>query len=238
MSEAAGQTGPAFRLVVFDCDGTLVDSQHSIVAAMNIAFEDAGLDEPDAAAVRHVVGLALEEAIARLLPRAIPEQHRQVAAAYRRAFHILRQRPDYQELLFPGIREVIEGLERAGSLLGVATGKSRRGLIATLERHGLRDKFVTLQTVDDNPGKPAPDMLLRAMRETGAEPAQTAMIGDTIYDLEMARRAGTAAIAATWGYHDVAELGPHADAVAESPAALLSVIEILSGRFSCVSEQS
>jgi phosphoglycolate phosphatase len=229
MSETP-RIGPGFRLIVFDCDGTLVDSQHSIVAAMRIAFEDSGLDEPDPVAVRHVVGLTLEEAIARLLPRAIPELHRQVASVYRRAFHAIRQRPDYEEPLFPGILKVIEALDRSGLLLGVATGKSRRGLIVTLERHGLGDKFVTLQTADDNPGKPAPDMLIRAMRETGSVPAQTAMIGDTVYDLEMARRAGTAAIAATWGYHDAAELGPHADALADTPAALLAAIDTLSGR--------
>jgi phosphoglycolate phosphatase len=230
MSAISGRPAPAFRLVVFDCDGTLVDSQHSIVAAMGAAFDETGLGEPDAAAVRHIVGLTLEEAVVRLLPRAIPEQHRQVAAAYRRAFHGIRLRPDYQEPLFEGMREVIEALDRAGSLLGIATGKSRRGLIATLGRHGLGDRFVTLQTADDNVGKPAPDMLLRAMLETGSEPAQTVMIGDTVYDLDMARRAGTAGIAATWGYHDAADLGPYADAIAESPAALLSVIDTLSRR--------
>ncbi|MEX2201039.1 MAG: HAD-IA family hydrolase [Dongiaceae bacterium] len=230
MSAVSSCPAPAFRLVVFDCDGTLVDSQHSIVAAMRAAFEETGLGEPDPNAVRHIVGLTLEEAVVRLLPRALPEQHRQVAAAYRRAFHGIRLRPDFQEPLFEGMREVIEALDRAGALLGIATGKSRRGLIATLERHGLGDRFVTLQTADDNPGKPAPDMLLRAMVETGSEPAQTVMIGDTIYDLEMARRAGAAGIAATWGYHDAADLGPCADAIADSPAALLSVIDTLSRR--------
>lgn len=226
------------RLVVFDCDGTLVDSQHAIVAAMRIAFEEMGLDEPDPSSVRHVVGLTLEDAIARLLPRALPELHRQTAAAYRRAFQTLRTRPDHHEPLFDGIRAVIDTLAGDGMLLGVATGKSRRGLIATLDRHGLGGRFITLQTVDDNPGKPAPDMLLRAMSDAGVQPGETVMVGDTIYDLEMARNAGTAAIGVAWGYHAAEELEPYADAVAASPSALLSIIATLSGRQSCVSAPS
>lgn len=227
-----------FRLVVFDCDGTLVDSQHAIVQAMRVAFDEMGLGEPDPAAVRHVVGLMLEEAIARLLPKALPEVHRQTASAYRRAFQSLRKRADHQEPLFDGVGDVIEALSREGVLLGVATGKSRRGLVATLERHGLGEKFVTLQTVDDNPGKPAPDMLRRAMAEAGVGPEDTVMIGDTLYDLEMARNAGTAAVGVAWGYHAAEELRPYADAVAGSPAALLSILATLSGRPSCVSAPS
>ncbi len=238
MSAPVSARRSSIRLVVFDCDGTLVDSQHAIVEATRVAFREMGLNEPDPSSVRHVVGLTLEDAIARLLPRALPELHRQVAAAYRRAFQTLRSRTDYQEPLFDGIREVIDALARAGMFLGVATGKSRRGLIATLDRHGLGGKFVTLQTVDDNPGKPAPDMLRRAMAEAGVDPGETAMIGDTIYDIEMARNAGTAAIGVAWGYHVAEELAPFADAVAASPPALLSIIATLSGRPSCVSAPS
>jgi phosphoglycolate phosphatase len=230
MTEPAGLARSPFRLVVFDCDGTLVDSQHAIVAAMQIAFGEMGLDEPDPSSVRHVVGLTLEDAIARLLPRALPELHRQTAAAYRRAFQTLRSRPDHQEPLFEGIGAVIDALAGAGILLGVATGKSRRGLVATLDRHGLGNRFVTLQTVDDNPGKPAPGMLLRAMLEAGVEPDETAMVGDTMYDIEMARNAGTAAIGVAWGYHVAEELAPYADAVAASPPALLPIIVTLSER--------
>lgn len=238
MTGPAALAGSPVRLVVFDCDGTLVDSQHAIVAAMRIAFDEMGLDEPEASSVRHVVGLTLEDAIARLLPRALPELHRQTAAAYRRAFQALRSRPDHQEPLFDGIRAVIDALAGDGVLLGVATGKSRRGLIATLDRHGLGGRFVTLQTVDDNPGKPAPSMLLRAMAEAGVGPGETVMVGDTIYDIEMARNAGTAAIGVAWGYHVAEELAPYADAVAASPPALLPIIAALSGRQSCVSVQS
>ncbi len=235
MSAQAALQRSGIRFVVFDCDGTLVDSQHAIVEAMRISFRETGLVEPDASSVRHVVGLTLEDAIARLLPRALPELHRQVAAAYRGAFQTLRSRPDHREPLFGGIREVIDALTDAGVPLGVATGKSRRGLIATLDRHGLGGKFVTLQTVDDNPGKPAPDMLRRAMADAGANPGQTVMVGDTIYDIEMARNAGTAVIGVAWGYHAADELAPFADAVAATPPALLSIIATLSGRPSCVS---
>jgi phosphoglycolate phosphatase len=238
MNDALRSPGSGFRLVVFDCDGTLVDSQHAIVEAMRIAFQELGLGEPDPAAVRHVVGLVLEEAIARLLPRALPELHRQTAAAYRRAFHMLRSRADHQEPMFDGVLDAIDALSRSGTLLGVATGKSRRGLVATLERHGLGDKFVTLQTVDDNPGKPAPAMLLRAMADAGARPAETAMVGDTLYDMEMARNAGTAAIGVAWGYHAAEELLAHADAVAASPAALLSILATLPRRQKCESAPS
>jgi phosphoglycolate phosphatase len=238
MTEPAVLARSPVQLVVFDCDGTLVDSQHAIVAAMRIAFAEMGLDEPDPSSVRHVVGLTLEDAIARLLPRALPELHRQTAAAYRRAFQTLRSRPDHQEPLFDGIRAVIDALAADGMALGVATGKSRRGLIATLDRHGLGSRFATLQTVDDNPGKPAPDMLFRAMSDAGVGPGETVMVGDTIYDIEMARNAGTAAIGVAWGYHVAEELAPYADAVAASPPALLPIIATLSGRKSCVSVPS
>ncbi|MGH7003599.1 MAG: HAD-IA family hydrolase, partial [Alphaproteobacteria bacterium] len=117
------------------------------------------------------------------------------------------------EPLFPGIRALIEAFEAEGVLLGVATGKGRRGLNITLDQHGLLRHFVTCQTADDAPGKPNPEMLRRAMAATGAEPGKTAMIGDTTYDMLMALSAGTVAIGVAWGYHPPVELhaaGAHA----------------------------
>lgn len=196
----------SLRLVVFDFDGTLVDSQHGIAAAMAEAFAAHGLAPPQAEAVRGVIGLTLESAVARLLPD--PRDlagARRIADAYREAFH-LRRHGGPEESLFPGAREAIASLDRSGILLGIATGKGRRGLTAALDRLGLAEAFVTLQTVDDAPGKPHPEMLRRAMAEAGAEPWETAVIGDTTYDMEMAANAKVAAFGVAWGYHAPAAL--------------------------------
>jgi len=194
------------RLAVFDCDGTLVDSQHSIVASMFQAFDAHAQPRPDAEAVRHVVGLPLLEAIARLVPEGAPADHARLEAGYVEAFRALREAGSVDDPLYPGALEGLAALEAAGCVLGVATGKSSRGLKATLETHGLTGRFRTLQTADKGPGKPNPDMLLSAMDETGAASADTVMIGDTTFDMEMARNAGTMAIGVAWGYHERAEL--------------------------------
>ncbi|MFQ5765225.1 MAG: HAD-IA family hydrolase, partial [Rhodospirillales bacterium] len=189
------------RLAVFDCDGTLVDSQHSIVASMFAAFDAHAQPRPDAEAVRHVVGLPLREAIARLIPDGATADCGRLETSYVEAFRALRRAGGVDDPLYPGALDVLAVLEASGWVLGVATGKSSRGLVATLEAHGLTKRFRTLQTADKGPGKPNPDMLLNAMTETGAEPANTVMIGDTTFDMEMARRAGAVAIGVSWGYH-------------------------------------
>lgn len=194
------------RLAVFDCDGTLVDSQHNIVAAMDVAWTTHGLEPVAAAAVRRVVGLPLLEAIADLYPQGSHDIHLALTETYKEAFHSLRQLPDHHEPLFPGTLEALQAMEEAGYLLAVATGKSRRGLTATLSRHGLENRFVALKTADDGPGKPHPHMLLEAMEESGADADSTLMIGDTIFDIEMARHAKVRSIGVSWGYHDPHEL--------------------------------
>lgn len=194
------------RLAIFDCDGTLVDSQHAIVSAMAAAWRSCGLPEPDPHAVRRIVGLSVLDAVARLLPEGPPDLHLTLAQRYKTAFRDSRLRGELEEPLFPGIAAAIETLDAEGVLLGVATGKSRRGLLSTLERHGLRDRFVTLQTADDCAGKPDPDMVLRALSETGVEPADAVVIGDTTYDIGMARRAAVGAVGVSWGYHEPEEL--------------------------------
>ena len=189
------------QLVLFDCDGTLVDSQHHIVAAMHSAFGAQGLALPEPELVRRTVGLPLSVAIESLLPAgaglaAVVESYRQAAIAQ-------RLDPDHHEPIFPGLIETLDRLDAAGYLLGVATGKARRGLDFTLATHGLTGRFVTLQTNDVvAAGKPAPDMVLQAMAETGAVPASTIVVGDTSYDMEMARNAGVPAIGVAWGYHE------------------------------------
>jgi phosphoglycolate phosphatase len=194
------------KLCVFDCDGTLIDSQHSIIASMAAAFAAHGLAEPSASSVRQVVGLALTAAVARLLPDADVSTHELVSRSYRDAFSDMRRRGELTEPLFPGAVDALEAIEAAGWLLGVATGKSHRGLLATLAGHGLEQRFVTLQTADHAPSKPSPEMLRQAMTEAGAEPQSTVMIGDTSFDIEMARNAGALAVGVKWGYHDEEDL--------------------------------
>jgi phosphoglycolate phosphatase len=190
------------RLVIFDCDGTLVDSQHHIVAAMHSAFGAHGLALPDPDCIRRTVGLPLATAIESLLPPGGPTLAA-VVEAYKEAAIAQRLAPDHCEPLFPGLVETLDRLEMAGFLLGIATGKARRGLDFTLATHNLVGRFVTLQTNDVvAAGKPAPDMVIQAMVETGAVPASTVVIGDTTYDIEMARNAGVPAIGVAWGYHD------------------------------------
>lgn len=211
----------SLRLAMFDWDGTLVDSQHTIFAAVRVAFESCGIAPPEPARARAVIGLPLAEAMAALVPPGAALDPRLLVARYKEAFAAARARPDFAEPLFPGALAALAALEADGYLLGVATGKGRRGLEATLARHGLLDRFVTIQTSDGGPSKPHPDMLLRAIAETGVEPAACVMIGDTTFDVRMARAARAKALGVAWGYHGVDELAAAcAHAIVESFAAL------------------
>ena len=195
------------RLAIFDCDGTLVDSQANICRAMEEAFALAQLEPPHRNDIRRIVGLSLVEAIARLLPHADAGLHRAMAEDYKRVFFTLRGNGAMEEEpLFDGIAEALEALDDAGWLLGVATGKSDRGLAHILEHHGIRHRFVTLQTADRHPSKPHPSMIEAAIAEAGAAPETSAMIGDTSFDMLMARAAGAHAIGVAWGYHPPHEL--------------------------------
>lgn len=218
------------RLCVFDCDGTLVDSQHAIVDSMAAAFVAEGATPPPAALVRRVVGLTLRAAVAALLPGADAGLHGRIVDGYRRAYGRQRRLGQAAEPLFPGALEAVAAIEEAGWLLGMATGKSRRGALATLAAYGLDGRFVTLQTADSGAGKPAPDLLLKAMAETGAAPQSTVMIGDTAYDMAMARNAGTLSVGVAWGYHDVQDLAASgADIIIDDFAKLMPALERLFG---------
>ena len=201
---AAG--GRPVTLVLFDCDGTLVDSQHVIVDAMQAAFANHGLAPPPAEAVRRVVGLSLHHSMAVLAPESTAEDQDALTERYKQAFIAQRAAGRPQGLLYPGAAEAICRLAEQGHVLGVATGKSRRGLAATLERFALADFFATLQTADDAPSKPHPGMVHQAIAETGATPATTVVIGDTTFDVEMAVAAGATALGVSWGYHEVSDL--------------------------------
>ena len=194
------------RLAIFDCDGTLVDSQADICAAMDAAFAAAGLMAPDRQQTRRVVGLSLHEAMRQLHPAGLDDDHASLAEHYRQAFRQLRQRGAVAEPLYEGIAALVRDLDAAGWLLGVATGKSDRGLVHCLETHGLKGHFVTLQTADRHPSKPHPSMIEAALDATGADRANTVMIGDTAYDMEMACAARVRAIGVSWGYHETDEL--------------------------------
>lgn len=215
------------RLAVFDCDGTLVDSQANIIRAMEDCFARHRLDAPCQHATRRIVGLSLVEAMQTLLPDADAALHMSLAEDYKTAFQRLRaERALLEEPLYPGVAEGLQTLEARGWLLGVATGKSDRGLALILAHHGLASHFATLQTADRHPSKPDPSMLHAAMAETGAAPAATVMIGDTVFDMAMGVAAGVRSIGVDWGYHDADELhAAGASAVADRFDDLLTLLE-------------
>ncbi len=195
------------RLVLFDFDGTLVDSQHSIVAAFAMACRDLAIEDVDPTSIRRSIGLPLAVAIA----ASVPEAHRHRAPALTESYklahrHLAASTPDH-DALFPGAAATLAALRNSGAVLGIATGKGRRGLVNTLHKHGLFDHFTVLRTADDGPGKPDPFMVLSALGETGIERNDAVMVGDTVFDMTMAANAGIQAIGVGWGYHPPAELG-------------------------------
>jgi len=195
------------KLIVFDCDGTLVDSQHLIAESMRLSFEGSGLAAPERTAILRTVGLSVPEAMRVLAQEQSPGTRDELARSYREWCMVLRRQPNTDEPLFPGAASLLFSLAaREDVLLGLATGKSRRGVTRFIEQNGLQGIFATVQTADDAPSKPHPAMLLQAMEETGATPGTTIMIGDTSYDMLMANCANVEGIGVSWGYHPVADL--------------------------------
>lgn len=193
-------------LILFDCDGTLVDSQHVIVETMNLAFRAQGLAPPTAAATRSIVGLSLEVAMGVLAPDRDADDHLRLAEVYKEQFANLRLTEDFSEPMFEGAIDVLDKLATTDIQLGVATGKSLRGLRMVLEHHQISDRFVTLQTADFHPSKPHPSMVEKALSETGALAKDTWLLGDTTFDIEMAVAGGVRPIGVTWGYHQTEAL--------------------------------
>ncbi len=205
------------RLALFDCDGTLVDSQAAICLAMENCFADAGMQPPTRPQIRHIVGLSLVEIMRALLPDGDDALHRDMAERYRAAFLALRGVGMVDEPLYDGIAALIADLRQNGWMIGVATGKSDRGLERCLSHHNIRDHFITLQTADRHPSKPHPSMILQAMADAGAAPETTVMIGDTTYDILMGKAAGCHTIGVNWGYHGPEDLqAAGADRIAEN----------------------
>ncbi|WP_420861384.1 HAD-IA family hydrolase [Algirhabdus cladophorae] len=221
------------RLVIFDVDGTLVDSQGTIVLAMNAGLKHAGLAPLSREKILSIVGLSLPEAAELLVPGGTPQQHADLAEGYRRAYRLEREAagPTKSSPLYPGALETLTTLNgQPETLLGVATGKSKRGLDILIASYGLEKHFVTLQAADFHPSKPSPSMVLQALDEAGVDAAQAVMIGDTTYDIEMGCAAGVKTIGVAWGYHAVEDLlASGAHKIATEFAQIPSLIDELLG---------
>jgi len=200
----------ARRLVIFDVDGTLVDSQMDILSAMHQAFAAQGLPVPDRGKILGGVGLSLDILMQRLMPSQTDGVRAALVQGYKDAYMALRseQGAAISSPLYPGALAALETLHaRDDVVLGVATGKSRRGLDKLIAGHHLAAMFMTQQVADTHPSKPHPSMLRAALHETGVQAGDAVMVGDTSFDMDMAQSAGISGIGVSWGYHPVAELG-------------------------------
>jgi phosphoglycolate phosphatase len=213
------------KLVLFDCDGTLVDSAGLIHETMRRTFVHFSKPEPSFEDTKAIIGLTLDIAIARMQGKQhVDDEAIEMMAYYKSLFSVVRADLDYREPLFDGIRELMDTLEaRDEILLGAVTGKSRRGLDSVKQTHGF--KFIASRTADDCPSKPHPAMVTECCDETGMRPADTLVIGDAIYDMQMAKAAGATAIGVSWGYASVDELKQAgADVIVNHPSEILAHI--------------
>jgi len=197
------------RLVVFDWDGTLTDSVGHITAMIALAIERAGLPARSAAQIREIIGLGMAAGIRSLYPD--DPEHAATALARVQTDPDVHARVRQAAPLFPGAADLLARLAADGTLLAVATGKGRAGLDRDMGAAGIGDLFATVRCADDGPGKPSPWMLEEILTETGTRPGEAIVVGDTLYDLEMAAAAGVAAVAVSWGVHPrdrLARAGP------------------------------
>jgi phosphoglycolate phosphatase len=197
------KSDPVPRLVIFDVDGTLIDSQNFILAAMRRAFFHADRPAPTDEATLGIVGLSLPEAMEVLVPGAAGHERERLVRLYKDSFRALREESggEAQAQFYPGARDALNRLDTAGYLLSIATGKARRGLNHMLDSHGLQHLFIGTQTADDAPSKPHPGMVQNCLAATGVENHRAVVVGDTEYDMAMARAAGVRAVGVSWGYH-------------------------------------
>lgn len=200
-----------YELVVFDWDGTLLDSAGAIVRAIQSSCRDLGLPVPEDSRARHVIGLGLADAMRHAVPDLPVDRYQAMVERYR--FHYLSG--DHELTLFDGVPEMLERLKGDGHILAVATGKSRAGLERALDHSGLRHLFQASRCADECHSKPHPQMLEELMEEFGVAQAATVMIGDTSHDLLMASNAGVDSLAVTYGAH------PHDHLLEHNPVACL-----------------
>lgn len=190
------------KLVLFDCDGTLVDSGGLIHRCMAETFANAGLRVPEIKETHEIIGLTLNLAISQVSGIPMGPEVENLTQAYKTQFTTIRQEADFDEPLYDGIAELLSELATQDDvLLGMVTGKSRRGVRSVMERHDFERFFHVSRCADDCPSKPHPAMVLECCNEMGCDVSQTLVIGDTTYDMMMARSAGATAIGVAWGYH-------------------------------------
>ena len=218
------------RLVIFDVDGTLVDSQEMIFDAFTYAYKGLGLPVPDRDRALGFVGRSLEVIFPELSPELDTATHLALAQGYRGAYMDIREEKGSNATspFFPGARKALDTLKAQDwTVLAVATGKSKRGLDKLIESHGLEGYFLSQQVADFHPSKPHPAMVEACLAETGINSVQAVMIGDTTFDIDMGRAAGVKTIGVSWGYHPVETL--NADTIIHSYDALLGAIDDLIG---------
>lgn len=214
------------RLALFDCDGTLVDSAFAIQRAMIMVFQQFSYSEPSLDETKSVIGLSLDLAIAHLLKRPVDDEILAMVAAYKENYRKIRSDVFSAEPLFPGVLDMLTTLEKDDTtLLGVVTGKSRMGIDRICEAYKLHC-FITIKTADDCPSKPNPAMVIESCKQTGVFPESTYVIGDSIYDMQMAKLAKAKAVGVSWGYHMPDALrAAGADFIAREPKDLLSILK-------------
>ncbi len=217
------------RLVIFDLDGTLIDSVALIVETVTNAFAAVNEPVPNERAIRAISGITATEAMGILVPHASPERIGTIMESYRT--HYRSNAGVAREPLFAGALDALDRLQAdPATILAVATGKGYKGAVTLLERHGIIGRFNSIETPDHNRGKPDPQMIHTAIEKAGATPARSVMIGDTTHDMRMARAAGVGAIGVTWGYHERSELlAEGADIVIDSFDKLDGAIDQLIG---------
>ncbi|MGL4490400.1 MAG: HAD-IA family hydrolase [Rhizobiaceae bacterium] len=215
------------KLFLFDCDGTILDSVSIIHDSMVRTFGEAGYALPSQAQTRSIIGLTLNLAIARLLKRHVNAEVETMTTRYKQHFHAIYNQPDFSQSLFDGMGDLITGFVSHDRVdLGIVTGKSRRGMDMFFDKHGFRNDFKIIRTADDCPSKPHPAMVLECCADMRIAVEDTVVIGDSVFDMEMAKAAGAQAIGVAWGYNEVPLLrAAGADAIAGTADELKQILE-------------